>query len=89
MPSVSNILVELDSTEIVTFNLQHPEMVIPQDSLGVTTTPSQPKDTIFSIINNGNGVLDYEISVAYAQSGQQLDEPWSRLAYYDLTASNS
>jgi hypothetical protein len=78
---VSNVIVELDSTEIVNFSMLHPDMDLSVDSIHVTTPPTN--QISFDIVNAGNGPLDYDIRVAYAPG--TLDDPWDQLATINLS----
>jgi hypothetical protein len=71
------VLVELDSTEIVNFSLYHPEISLSTDHIQASVI-SQTLDTSFSIINSGNGPLDYAISIYYA--GDVSPSPWDSIS---------
>ena len=74
--TAANILVELDSTETVDFAMRHPEFALSQDSVFIAVS-DQPTQTTFDIINDGNGPLDYSMTVTYA--GDDSPNPWDRI----------
>jgi hypothetical protein len=78
---VNNVLVELDSMEVVNFSMLHPEIDLSVDSIHVTTPPTN--QTNFTIVNGGNGPLDFDIRVAYAPD--HLDDPWDQLGSISLS----
>ena len=81
--TVQNVVVELDSTEIVNFSLRHPEIALSTDRMSASVT-DQPLDTSFSIRNAGNGPLDYAISIYYA--GDENPNPWDSISAIPVSA---
>jgi len=74
---VPNIIVELDSTVTVNFSITHPEIALSTDFIQAEID-SALRDTVFYIINSGNGPLDYKINVYY--SGDENPTPWDSVA---------
>ncbi len=82
--SHANVLVELDSTEIVNFSMLHPEFQLSRDSIAVSL-PAEPTQTTFDVVNDGNGPLDYSITVTYA--GDDSPNPWDMLDHVNVSES--
>ena len=80
--NVANILVELDSVETVNFSMLHPELELSRDTIAVSL-PTEPNETTFDIVNDGNGPLDYSIEITYA--GDDSPSPWDYLDGINLT----
>ncbi len=74
--NVTGIVVALDSTSNAYFSLPHPEMELSRDSVIAVTDTAAIAQT-FDIINNGNGPLDYAISIYYA--GDEDPSPWDSI----------
>ena len=84
---VENLVVEMDSTEVVDFNMVHPEIVLSTDSVIVHLPEDQPT-TSFRMTNDGNGELDYQITIQFvAQPGP--DEAWDHLTDINVTEQTS
>lgn len=83
--TVEEVVVELDSTEIVDFSLTHPELEITVDSIRVTI-PEEPPSASFDMINDGNGPFEYEFNISYA--GDSSADPWDPIGNVDLTGSS-
>jgi hypothetical protein len=81
---VPQVIVVLDSTTTVNFSMTHPAISLSVDSIHVTV-PTQPSQTDFNVVNGGNGPLDYQISVAYAPGGSQLDDAWDLLSSINVS----
>jgi hypothetical protein len=71
--TIADIVIEQDSTDTLNFSLTHPEILLSSESI-IARTDSVALDTTFSIINNGNGPLDYSLAVYYA--GDENPNPW-------------
>ena len=82
----ADVTVALDSVSSVHFALQHPQMALStaflSDSLG-----SAAADTGFSILNAGNGPLDYTIRVRYAGGATVI--PWDSVGAIAVTDSTA
>jgi hypothetical protein len=81
--TVQNVTVELDSVETVDFALYHPEIALTSDTIRAGIT-DQPFDTSFAVINDGNGPLDYAISIYYA--GDESPNPWDSISAVPVSA---
>ncbi|MBU1637323.1 carboxypeptidase regulatory-like domain-containing protein [bacterium] len=79
---LENFVIEQDSTEIADFNMLHPEIELSTDHIEVDL-PGDPFEASFSIDNDGNGPLDYQISVAYSLEGTETAD-WQTITEYDL-----
>ena len=82
--TTANIVVELDSTETVNYAMLHPEYEMSRDTL-YFTIPGDPVVTTFDIVNDGNGPLDYGMTITYG--GDDSPEPWDWLDGINLTDS--
>ncbi len=82
-----NIVVELDSTEVVNFSMVHPEIALSVPEINVTV-PGQPLETSFSIANDGNGELHYSIDIDYVADSDPLDDPWDPLTEINITGTS-
>jgi hypothetical protein len=71
--TADSVVVELDSTVVVDFALLHPEMTVVSDTIRMSTV-DQPLDTSFTMVNDGNGPLDYSISISFV--GDENPNPW-------------
>ncbi|MBI5059512.1 carboxypeptidase regulatory-like domain-containing protein [candidate division KSB1 bacterium] len=80
-----NIVVELDSTETVSFSMSHPEVELSTDAIYVTL-PGDPVEATFDMINNGNGPLDYSIAVEFVAGGNHID-PWDSVTGIPISQS--
>jgi hypothetical protein len=80
--SVASILVELDSTRIVDFQMIHPVMALSRTSIQDTCWRA-PAHTTFEIQNTGNGPMDYNIDVLYA--GELSASPWDSVGSIDAS----
>lgn len=83
---VANTVVEMDSTELVNFSLTHPEIDLSVDEIDVRV-PDQPSTVYFDMINDGNGPLNYDISIRYS-AGRNLDERWDYLTGIDVSGTS-
>ena len=81
--ATEQVLVELDSTETADFSLDHPEFALSTNAI-VDSCHQLPIDTSFSILNTGDGPLDYDISVLYA--GDLSPNPWDSVGSIDVSA---
>ncbi len=81
--TVANVVVELDSTETINFSMLHPELALSDDTLDIALTPPDPVETVFDIVNDGNGPLDYSVLITYAGDGSP--DPWDSLGNINLT----
>jgi hypothetical protein len=81
--SVQNVVVELDSTEIVNFSLCHPEITLSTEQV-IASVAGQSLDTSFSIHNAGSGPLDCAIGIYYA--GDERLDPWDTLSVIPASA---
>jgi hypothetical protein len=79
-----NIVVHLDSTTALDFALPHPEIAFSVDHIAVSL-PTEPAQTSFNVVNNGNGQLDYQIHIAFSP-GTTLDNPWDFTTGFDVSA---
>ena len=82
--TVMDVIVELDSTDTVDFALYHPEIALTSDTICAGIT-DQPFDTSFAIINDGNGPLDYAITIYYA--GDENPNPWDSVSAIPISAA--
>ncbi|MCB9358275.1 MAG: carboxypeptidase regulatory-like domain-containing protein, partial [Calditrichaeota bacterium] len=80
--TVSEILVELDSTETVNFSMLHPEMDVSSQTLTIAY-PAQSSAS-FDVINDGNGPLDYVIRMEHTIGGQVV-ENWDALQMINIS----
>lgn len=79
----ADFVVEMDSTETATFSLTHPEIDLSTDALNVNL-PGDPTEQSFNIDNDGNGPLDFRISLEYqALNGERGN--WSTIAQQSVT----
>ncbi len=85
-----NVVIEQDCTATVNYNLLHPEVTLSSDTVEVFL-PQQPQETSFRMTNDGNGPLDYEITIRYVAQGPQgpLDETWDYLAGINVSQLTS
>ncbi len=81
--TVSGVLVELDSTETVDFTMLHPEFALSAEELGIAA-PDQSSAN-FSIINDGNGPLDYTIRKAFTVDGTEIGD-WDNIQRFELSS---
>ncbi|RPH91912.1 carboxypeptidase regulatory-like domain-containing protein, partial [candidate division KSB1 bacterium] len=81
---VENVVVMMDSTVTLNFAMLHPEIATSVDHINVSL-PNDPPTAYFNLVNDGNGPLDYQISVSYAPS--VLDEEWSYLTGFDVSGA--
>ncbi len=75
--TVPDVVVELDSLETVNLSLTHPEFALTDDSVNVTVGQGESDTTSISILNGGNGPLDYSLDITYA--GDDNPTPWDLL----------
>jgi hypothetical protein len=80
-----NVVVQMDSTATVDFSLLHPEIALSTDEI-VVSLPEDPTTVYFDLDNDGNGPLDYEISIQF-DTGGTLDSRWDYLMGFDVTAA--
>ncbi len=75
-----NVVIEQDSTRTVNFSMLHPEVTLSTDTVEVFL-PQQPQETSLRMTNDGNGPLDYQITIRYVAQGPQgpLDDTWDYL----------
>jgi hypothetical protein len=85
----ANTNVLLNDTTIVNFSLTHPTMTLTTNYI-CDTVRDQPHDTIFSILNDGNGPLDFDIQAGYGPVGHQY-QPWDSISGINVAqlAANS
>jgi hypothetical protein len=81
--TVDDVVVELDSTEVVNFALLHAEITLSTDRI-LASVSDQPLDTGFTIRNAGNGPLDYAINIYYASD--ENPNPWDSIAAIPVSA---
>jgi hypothetical protein len=76
--TVTDFVIETDSTELADFSLNHPEIELSESSL-IYNIPGSPSDQTFDIQNDGNGPLDFRITMEYeALDGERGN--WSTVA---------
>ncbi|MBL0060079.1 MAG: carboxypeptidase regulatory-like domain-containing protein [bacterium] len=81
--STANFVVEMDSTEVASFSLTHPEVTLSTNALNVNL-PGDPTEQSFDIDNAGNGPLDFRISLEYqAENGERGN--WATIAHENVT----
>jgi hypothetical protein len=79
-----NVVIEQDSTEIVDFNMVHPELTLSTDTVEVFL-PEQPEETFFRMTNDGNGPLNYQITIRYVAQEGPTDDTWDYLMGINIT----
>ena len=80
---MTEVQVELDSTETIDFSMLHPEFELSTNAINHEIPPSGPT-TSFDIINDGNGPLDYDIEIVYTGGGEPVD-PWGNIEDIDVS----
>lgn len=79
----ANFVVEMDSTETANFSLTHPEITLSTDAMNVNL-PGDPTEQSFNIENDGNGPLDFRISLEYqALNGERGN--WATIAHNSVS----
>ena len=66
------VVIVADSTTVMDFYLTQPLIAVDVSSLELALQPGVPHDEVFHITNNGNGPLEFEISIP----GGGVDDPW-------------
>jgi hypothetical protein len=80
---VQNVLVAEDLITTANISMLHPEFRLSSDAIMLMMPPDAPTAE-FEIINDGNGPLDYNISVAYLGDGEPVD-PWGTIEEINVT----
>jgi hypothetical protein len=78
-----DIVVQMDSSVIVNFSMLHPEIALSVNEISVSLPPD-PSTVYFNLMNDGNGPLDYSITIQFQLSGT-LDSRWDYLTGFDVT----
>lgn len=83
--SENNVEIRLDEITNVDFSLTHPEFRIDIETIQVTVPPDSIRYRNFNVSNDGNGPLEYEITLNVNPEGAQGDTAWSLV--FDWNAS--
>ncbi|MFZ5433009.1 MAG: C25 family cysteine peptidase [Calditrichota bacterium] len=82
---IEDVIVRQDSTATVVFSMLHPEISVSVDHVSVML-PQDPNESYFQISNNGNGPLDYDISIRFSTAAN-LDDSWNYLTGVNATTA--
>jgi len=80
--TISNIMIALDSTTTLNYQLHHPEVALSVDSV-VETARDSTVQTTFNLLNNGNGPLDYVTRILPA--GDNNPAPWDSVGNVSIS----